>query len=136
MSSIKLFENVLIRSQWDEARQAWYFSVVDVVGLLTNSPNPSTYWSALETRSRKEGSELATNCSQLKMQSADRKNYLTDFADTAAKPSSQARTPSNPNNMRATSFPRSENPRAWCAIVSLTHRRQDCMGHCAMEQHQ
>ena len=82
MSSIKLFENVQVRSQWDEDRQAWYFSVVDVVGLLTDSPNPRTYWSVLKTRLRKEGSELATNCSQLKMQSADGKNYLTDVADT------------------------------------------------------
>ena len=82
MSSIKLFENVQVRSQWDEDRQAWYFSVVDVIGLLTDSPNPRTYWSVLKTRLRKEGSELATNCSQLKMQSADGKNYLTDVADT------------------------------------------------------
>ncbi len=82
MPSIKLFENRQVRSQWDGSRQAWYFSVIDVVGVLTDSPNPRKYWSVLKTRLKKEGSELATNCSQLKMQSTDGKNYLTDVADT------------------------------------------------------
>lgn len=82
MTSIKLFETRQVRSQWDEERQAWYFSIVDVVAVLTESPNPRKYWSVLKTRLRKEGSELATNCSQLKMQSSDGKNYLTDVADT------------------------------------------------------
>jgi hypothetical protein len=82
MSSIKLFENKQVRSLWDEERQAWYFSIVDVVGVLTDSSNPRKYWSVLKTRLKKESSELATKCSQLKMQSADGKNYLTDVADT------------------------------------------------------
>ena len=82
MSSIKLFENKQVRSQWDEERQTWFFSIVDIVGVLTDSPNPRTYWSVLKTRLKKEGSELATNCSQLKMRSADGKQYLTDVADT------------------------------------------------------
>ena len=82
MSSIKLFENMQVRSHWDEQRQAWFFSIVDVVAVLTGSPKPRTYWSVLKTRLRKEGSELATNCSQLKMLSTDGKNYLTDVADT------------------------------------------------------
>jgi len=82
MSSIKLFENKQVRSQWDGERQAWYFSIVDVVGVLTDSPNPRKYWSVLKTRLKKEGSELATNCSQLKMLSADGKRYLTDVAET------------------------------------------------------
>lgn len=82
MSTIKLFENKQIRSVWDQEREAWYFSIVDVVGVLTGSPNPRKYWSVLKTRLKKEGSELATNCSQLKLQSADGKNYLTDVADT------------------------------------------------------
>jgi hypothetical protein len=60
----------------------WYFSIVDVVGVLAESPNPRKYWSVLKTRLKKEGSELATNCSQLKMLSADGKHYLTDVADT------------------------------------------------------
>ena len=82
MSSIKLFENKKVRSQWDAEREAWYFSIIDVIGVLSESPNPRKYWSVLKTRLKKEGSELATNCSQLKMRSADGKNYLTDVADT------------------------------------------------------
>ena len=82
MSSIKLFENKQVRSQWDDKLQTWFFSIVDIVGVLTDSPNPRTYWSVLKTRLKKEGSELATNCSQLKMKSADGKQYLTDVADT------------------------------------------------------
>ena len=82
MSSIRLFENKQVRSQWDEERQVWFFSIVDVVGVLTDSPNPRTYWSVLKTRLKKEGSELTTNCSQLKMRAADGKQYLTDVAAT------------------------------------------------------
>ena len=82
MSSIKLFENKQVRSQWDDERQTWLFSIVDIVGVPTDSPNPRTYWSVFKTRLKKEGSELATNCSQLKMRSADGKQYLTDVADT------------------------------------------------------
>ena len=79
---IKRFEQRTIRSLWDEERQEWYFSIVDVVGALTDSPNPRKYWSVLKTRLKKEGSELTTKCSQLKMRSADGKRYNTDVADT------------------------------------------------------
>jgi hypothetical protein len=82
MSSIKLFENHHVRSEWDAERELWFFSVVDVVRVLTDSPNPRTYWSVLKNRLKKEGSELATNCSQLRMKSVDGKNYLTDVANT------------------------------------------------------
>jgi BRO family, N-terminal domain len=82
VTSLKLFENKHVRSEWDAERQAWYFSIVDVVAVLTDSPNPRKYWSVLKTRLKKEGGQLATNCSQLKMRSADGKNYLTDVADT------------------------------------------------------
>lgn len=82
MSKIQLFENRQIRSHWDAEQEKWYFSIVDVVAILTDSPNPRKYWSVLKTRLKKEGSELATNCSQLKMQSADGKYYKTDVADT------------------------------------------------------
>jgi len=82
MSSIKLFETHQVRSLWDSEKEAWFFSIVDVVAVLTGSPNARKYWSVLKTRLKKEGSELATNCSQLKMESADGKNYLTDVADT------------------------------------------------------
>jgi hypothetical protein len=80
--TIKLFETKQVRSLWDAEKEAWFFSIVDVVAVLTDSPSPRTYWSVLKNRLKKEGSELATNCSQLKMKSADDKNYLTDVADT------------------------------------------------------
>ena len=82
MSSIKLFEGRKVRSQWNDQEKKWYFSIVDVVAVLTESPNPRKYWSVLKTRLKQEGSQLATNCSQLKMQSVDGKSYLTDVADT------------------------------------------------------
>ena len=82
MSNIQLFEDRQVRSHWDAEQEKWYFSIVDVVAILTDSPNPRKYWSVLKTRLKKEGSELATNCSQLKMQSADGKYYKTDVADT------------------------------------------------------
>jgi hypothetical protein len=81
-SSIKLFESKQVRTHWDDEQEKWFFSIVDVIGILTNSPNPRKYWSVLKTRLKKEGSELATNCSQLKMLSSDGKRYKTDVADT------------------------------------------------------
>jgi hypothetical protein len=81
-TAIKLFEQKQVRSVWDDEQEKWYFSIVDVVGVLTDSPNARKYWSVLKTRLKAEGSELATNCSQLKMQSSDGKMYLTDVADT------------------------------------------------------
>ena len=82
MSPIKLFETKQVRSVWDAERELWFFSIVDVIAVLTASPSPRKYWSVLKTRLKKEGSELATNCSQLKMESVDGKRYLTDVADT------------------------------------------------------
>jgi hypothetical protein len=82
MSDVKLFESQKIRSHWDGEKGKWYFSIVDIVGVLTDSPNPRKYWSVLKTRLKQEGSELTTNCSQLKIQSADGKFFLTDVADT------------------------------------------------------
>lgn len=82
MKDLMKFENKQVRSHWDAEEEKWYFSVVDVIAVLTDSPNPRKYWSVLKTRLKKEGSELATNCSQLKMQSADGKYYKTDVADT------------------------------------------------------
>lgn len=79
---IKLFESKRIRSEWSETDQKWYFSIVDVVEVLTESPNSRKYWSVLKTRLKKEGGQLTTICSQLKMKSADGKYYLTDVADT------------------------------------------------------
>jgi len=82
MSNIKLFESQKIRSHWDAEKGKWYFSIVDIISTLTDSPNPRKYWSVLKNRLKQEGSELTTNCSQLKMQAADGKFYLTDVADT------------------------------------------------------
>lgn len=79
---IKLFEDKKVRTIWDEEAEEWYFSVVDVVAVLTESPNPRKYWSVLKTRLKTEGSQLATNCSQLKMPAADGKMYKTDCMTT------------------------------------------------------
>lgn len=79
---IQVFENKKVRTIWDEEKETWYFSIVDVVAVLTDSPNPRKYWSVLKTRLKKEGSQLTTNCSQLKMPAADGKYYKTDVADT------------------------------------------------------
>ena len=81
-NEIKIFEEKNIRTIWDEEQEKWYLSIVDVIAILTESPNPRKYWSVLKTRLKAEGSQLATNCSQLKMQSADGKFYKTDVADT------------------------------------------------------
>jgi len=80
-TEIKLFENFSVRSVWNSEEEKWYISIVDVVEVLTESPNPRKYWSVLKTRLKKEGSELATNCSQLKLLAADGKKYLSDVAD-------------------------------------------------------
>ena len=80
--SIRLFEERKVRAIWDDEQEEWYFSIVDVISILTDSPNPRKYWSVLKTRMKREGSELTTNRSQLKMQAADGKKYLTDVANT------------------------------------------------------
>ena len=82
LNAIQLFEDKKVRTLWDEEQEKWYVSVVDVVGALTDSPNPNNYWKVLKNRLKKEGSQLVTNCNQLKMQSSDGKLYKTDVADT------------------------------------------------------
>ena len=82
---LQMFEDQPIRTAWDEEREEWYFSIVDVVKALTEQPNArraAKYWSVLKTRLKSEGSELTTNCSQLKMKAADGKRRMTDVADT------------------------------------------------------
>ena len=82
---LQMFENQPIRTAWDEEQEEWYFSVVDVVAVLTDQPDSrhaAKYWSVLKTRLKNEGSELTTNCSQLKMKAADGKRRLTDVATT------------------------------------------------------
>lgn len=81
-NNIKIFEQKQVRTHWDEEQEKWFFSIVDVIGILTDSPNPRNYWKVLKHRLIKEGNESVTNCNQLKMQSADKKFYLTDVADT------------------------------------------------------
>ena len=80
--AIKLFESLRVRVVWDDVQEKYFFSIVDVIQVLTDSPNPRKYWSVLKTRLKQEGSELTTNCSQLKMTASDGKRYLTDVADT------------------------------------------------------
>lgn len=80
--SLQLFENKKVRTLWDDTHEKWYFSIVDVIQILTDSPNPRKYWSVLKLRLKKEGSQLTSNCSQLKMPAADGKYYKTDVADS------------------------------------------------------
>ena len=79
---IKLFENQRIRTAWDEEKEEWYFSIVDVVGVLTDSVDPTAYWRKLKQRLKAEGNETVTNCHGLKMTAHDGKKRLTDVADT------------------------------------------------------
>lgn len=81
-TAIKVFEQKKIRSHWDDEQEKWYFSVIDVIEILTDSPRPRKYWNALKTKLKSEGSELSQNLGQLKMMSSDGKNYKTDVADT------------------------------------------------------
>ena len=83
VENLQLFEDQPIRTAWNETEEEWYFSVVDVVGVLTESPNPGNYWKVLKKRLRQEGNESVTNCNQLKLKSPkDGKHYLTDVANT------------------------------------------------------
>ena len=81
-SSIQLFENKQIRTAWDSENELWYFSIVDVVGVLTESPDPQTYWRVMKKRLKDEGNETITNCNALKMVAKDGKRRNTDVADT------------------------------------------------------
>ena len=79
--ALKLFEERGVRTVWDDEQEKWYFSIVDVVAVLTDSSNPQTYWRVLKKRLLAEGNETVTNCNGLKMQAADGKMRLTDVAD-------------------------------------------------------
>ena len=81
-NSIKLFGDDKIRAIWDDEQEKWYFSIIDVIAVLTESPNPQTYWRVLKKRLKDEGNETVTNCNALKMRAADDKMRLTDVADT------------------------------------------------------
>ncbi len=81
-NSIKLFEDREIRAIWDEDKEEWFFSVIDVVGVLSESENPRNYWKVLKKRLKDEGNELVTNCNRLKLPAKDGKMRLTDVADS------------------------------------------------------
>ncbi|MBP3450693.1 MAG: phage antirepressor protein [Spirochaetaceae bacterium] len=82
MNKIKVFENKKVRTAWNEETEDWFFSVIDVIEILTESENPRDYWKVLKHRLAKEGSEVVTNCNQLKLLAADGKMRLTDVLDT------------------------------------------------------
>lgn len=82
MSKVKLFQTQQVRTHWDEKEEKWYFAVVDVVEILTESVKPRDYWYRLKKREKENGIELSTNCRQLKMISSDGKSYKTECADT------------------------------------------------------
>ncbi len=82
MTNVKLFEEKKVRSHWDAEEELWYFSVVDVVEILTDSTDPKDYWYRMKKREKLSGVELSTICRQLKLESADGKKYATDCANT------------------------------------------------------
>lgn len=81
-SELKIFDDKQVRTVWDSEQEKWFFSVIDVVEVLTDSPRPRKYWNALKTKLQEEGSQLSQNMGQLKLLAADGKKYLTDVADT------------------------------------------------------
>jgi len=82
-NEIKIFEDKKVRTLWDAENEKWYLSIVDVIAVLTDSPNPQVYWRVLKKRLKDEGNETVTNCNALKMPASDGKMRLTDVADTA-----------------------------------------------------
>lgn len=81
-NQIQIFEEKKVRTVWDDAEEKWYFSIVDAVAVLTDSPDPRNYWKVLKHRLKKEGNQSVTDCNQLKLPSSDGKYYKTDVADT------------------------------------------------------
>ena len=81
-NQIQIFDEKKVRSVWDDAEEKWYFSIVDAVAVLTDSPDPRNYWKVLKHRLKKEGNQSVTDCNQLKLPSSDGKYYKTDVADT------------------------------------------------------
>ena len=81
MSNIKLFESKQVRSAWNEDEQKWYFSIIDVIEILTGTDRGRKYWNNLKTKLKKEGSELSEKIEQLKMEAGDGKQKMTDVAD-------------------------------------------------------
>ena len=86
---IQLFENQPIRAAWDSEQEEWYFSIVDVIKVLTGSPNPQTYWRVMKKRLKDEGNETVTNCNGLKMVAADGKRRMTDVIQSIPSPKAE-----------------------------------------------
>jgi hypothetical protein len=82
MSAISIFEEKQVRRAWDSTEEKWVFAIVDVIAILTDSPNPQVYWRVMKKRLMDEGNETVTNCNGLKMTAADGKQRMTDVADT------------------------------------------------------
>lgn len=82
LDAIKIFEEKKVRTVWDDELEKWYFSVIDVIEILTDSPRPRKYWNALKTKLNAEGSQLSHVLGQLKMKAEDGKMRVTDVADT------------------------------------------------------
>ena len=80
--AIKIFQEKKVRTIWDSEQEKWYFSIVDVISVLTDSADGRKYWNKLKQRLKEEGNETVTNCHQLKMRAADGKMRMTDVADT------------------------------------------------------
>ena len=80
--AIQLFEEKRVRTAWDTDAEKWWFSIIDCIAVLTESPDPRNYWKVLKHRLKAEGNETVTNCNRLKMQASDGKMRLTDVADT------------------------------------------------------
>ena len=106
-NAIQLFEDKQIRTAWDAEKEEWYFSIVDVIAVLTDSPNPQTYWRVMKKRLKDEGNETVTNCNALKMTAADGKKRLTDVANTEQLLRIIQSVPS----------PKAEPFKAWLAMV-------------------
>lgn len=81
-NTIQLYEDKKIRTAWDEEQEEWYFAIVDEIAVLTDSPNPQTYWRVMKKRLKDEGNETVTNCYALKITAADGKKRLTNVANT------------------------------------------------------
>ena len=81
-TAIKLFQDQRVRVHWYSYKEKWYFSIIDVIEVLTESPRPRKYWNALKTKLNNEGSEMSHNLGQLKMKAIDGKMRMTDIADT------------------------------------------------------
>lgn len=81
-TKVQIYDNQPIRTAWDDENEEWYFAVVDVIAILTDSQNPQTYWRVLKNRLKKEGNQTVTNCNALKMLSRDGKRRQTDIVST------------------------------------------------------